>query len=130
MLRSRKTHRWVLLISCKTISKSLVRDSFGTPGMRLCIRTVSCGFFWKLGYNTFFFRVDLLTALSWVVAWLLDQTSSRVDNLRKQGQSPFEIRNNSQAFHANNLAIVYAHVSHRKKTHFPQFFEFFFGSTA
>jgi hypothetical protein len=75
-------------------------------------------FFGNLVTILLLFRVDLLTALSWVVAWLLDQTSSRVDNLRKQGQSPFEIRNNSQAFYANNLAIVYAHVSHSKKTHF------------
>jgi acyl-CoA oxidase len=51
---------------------------------------------------------DLLTALDWAVAWLLQQTANRVETLRQQKLSPFEVRNNSQAFYANNLAIVYA----------------------
>ena len=38
---------------------------------------------------------------------MLEKTFNRVKSLQQSGQSSFDVRNNSQTFHANNLAIVY-----------------------
>lgn len=52
---------------------------------------------------------DLLSTLNWICAYLLEKTFTRVKNLQASGQSQFDVRNNSQAFHANALAIAYGH---------------------
>lgn len=58
----------------------------------------------------YFFRADILYALDWLLAWILDQTGRQVDNLSAQGCASFDIRNNTQTFYAASLAKIYAEV--------------------
>lgn len=51
---------------------------------------------------------NLLSTFNWIVAYLLEKTAKRIDNLKASGKSAFEMRNNSQVFHARNLAIAFA----------------------
>lgn len=55
--------------------------------------------------------VDNLSALSWLVAWLLEKTHQHSLNLQRKGLSAFETRNNMQVFYAQSLSIVYGQVS-------------------
>ncbi|KAG5667018.1 hypothetical protein PVAND_015020 [Polypedilum vanderplanki] len=50
-----------------------------------------------------------LTIMNFIVAYLLEKTFNRTKSLQSQGQSSFDVRNNSQVFHANCLAIAYGH---------------------
>lgn len=50
---------------------------------------------------------DLLVTFNWICAYLIEKTFNRVKSLQQSGQSSFDVRNNSQTFHANNLAIAY-----------------------
>lgn len=58
-------------------------------------------------FNFFFFLVDLQTALNWLCVYILQETAGRIEVLKKEGISQFDIRNNSQTFFARTLAIVY-----------------------
>jgi acyl-CoA oxidase len=49
----------------------------------------------------------LLGTFDWICAYLLEKTFNRVKSLQQSGQSSFDVRNNSQTFHANALAIAY-----------------------
>ncbi|XP_070504426.1 peroxisomal acyl-coenzyme A oxidase 3-like [Chironomus tepperi] len=49
----------------------------------------------------------LLATFNWICAYLLEKTFKRVQSLQQSGQSNFDVRNNTQTFHANNLAIAY-----------------------
>lgn len=51
--------------------------------------------------------LDLLKMLDWICVYLLEKSFERVQQLQKQGQSSFDVRNNSQVFHAINLAQAY-----------------------
>ncbi|XP_075150124.1 acyl-CoA oxidase 3 isoform X2 [Haematobia irritans] len=51
---------------------------------------------------------SLLKALNWLVAYQLDVTVKRVEDLKRQGLDGFETRNNMQVFNAQTLSIVYA----------------------
>ncbi|XP_055849035.1 peroxisomal acyl-coenzyme A oxidase 3-like isoform X2 [Episyrphus balteatus] len=62
---------------------------------------------------------SLLHALNWLCAFQLDLAVKRVEDLQKSGQSPFEVRNNSQVFIASNLSIIYA-----QRTIFYVFYKF------
>ncbi|XP_070508448.1 peroxisomal acyl-coenzyme A oxidase 3-like [Chironomus tepperi] len=50
---------------------------------------------------------NLLTTFNWICAYLLEKTFNRVKTLQQSGQSNFDVRNNSQTFHANTLAVAY-----------------------
>ncbi|KAL7012582.1 hypothetical protein ACKWTF_014940 [Chironomus riparius] len=50
---------------------------------------------------------NLLTTLNWICAYMLEKTFNRVKSLQQSGQSSFDVRNNSQTFHANTLAVAY-----------------------
>lgn len=56
-------------------------------------------------------RAGILFALDWLCAWLLEETAAQCDGLVKEGQTAFDVRNNSQTFYAAKLAIVYGEVS-------------------
>ena len=56
-------------------------------------------------------NLDLLIALNWICVYYLEQTFRRVEELKKEGKSVFDTRNDSQVFAANNLAIAYGNVS-------------------
>lgn len=43
----------------------------------------------------------------WICAYQLEKSFERVQQLKSAGQSPFDIRNNSQVFYAINLSIAY-----------------------
>lgn len=45
--------------------------------------------------------------LDWICVYLLEKSFERVEHLKKQGQSAFDVRNNSQVFHSINLAKAY-----------------------
>lgn len=45
--------------------------------------------------------------LDWICVHLLEKSFERVKQLQSEGQSTFDVRNNSQVFHAINLAIAY-----------------------
>lgn len=63
---------------------------------------------------------DILYALDWLCAWLLEETAAQCDALTKSGQSAFDVRNNSQTFYAAKLAIVYGEVRpHSNQTVLP-----------
>lgn len=51
---------------------------------------------------------EMLSGLNWLCAHLLKKTSDKARQLNTDGQSPFDVRNNIQAFNANSLAVVYA----------------------
>lgn len=51
---------------------------------------------------------EILQALNWLCASLLQKTGDKAKELNAKGDLPFNVRNNIQAFNANNLAIVYA----------------------
>lgn len=57
-----------------------------------------------------FIFIDILKALDWLVAWLLEKTYQYSLELKNKGASAFNIRNNSQIFHAQTLSIVYGQV--------------------
>ncbi|XP_055298156.1 peroxisomal acyl-coenzyme A oxidase 3 isoform X2 [Sitodiplosis mosellana] len=50
---------------------------------------------------------NMLIALDWLVAWLLEKTYQHSLELQKSGKSAFNVRNNIQVFHAQTLSIVY-----------------------
>ncbi|KAG5668840.1 hypothetical protein PVAND_016762 [Polypedilum vanderplanki] len=50
-----------------------------------------------------------LQTLNFIVAFLLEKTFKLRNLLKSLGQSTFDARNNSQVFHANLLAVAYAH---------------------
>lgn len=45
--------------------------------------------------------------LNWLCAYQLEKTAARVETLKSQGQSAFDIRNDSQTFHASTLSLIY-----------------------
>ncbi|XP_055600496.1 peroxisomal acyl-coenzyme A oxidase 3 isoform X2 [Uranotaenia lowii] len=49
----------------------------------------------------------LLNALEWLVAYLLEETHAKFVQLKKEGKSSFEARNDSQSFYARTLSIAY-----------------------
>ncbi|XP_015602288.1 peroxisomal acyl-coenzyme A oxidase 3 isoform X2 [Cephus cinctus] len=51
---------------------------------------------------------NLLTMLKWLICYYLKKTHQQVVFLKKNGESDFSIRNNSQVFLARTLALVYA----------------------
>ena len=46
----------------------------------------------------------------WLNCYYLKKTYEHVKNLRKNGSSSFEVRNNSQTYLARTLSLVYAEV--------------------
>lgn len=48
--------------------------------------------------------------MDWLVAWLLEKTYQYSLKLQKNGASTFDIRNNTQVFYAQSLAIAYGQV--------------------
>lgn len=50
---------------------------------------------------------DLLTMFNWICVNFLEKSCEKVKQLQSAGQSTFDVRNNSQVFYANNLAIAY-----------------------
>jgi acyl-CoA oxidase len=53
----------------------------------------------------------LQATLDWICVYLLEKTAKRVKQLQNEGQSQFDVRNNSQVFGAINLSIAYGHRS-------------------
>lgn len=53
----------------------------------------------------------LQATLDWICVYLLEKTAKRVKQLQSEGQSQFDVRNNSQVFGAINLSIAYGHRS-------------------
>lgn len=62
-------------------------------------------------FTNFYLNPDLLATFNWICVFLLDKSFERVKQLKANGQSQFDVRNNSQVFHAINLAIAYGHRS-------------------
>lgn len=58
----------------------------------------------KLKFQTF---ADLLKTFDWICVYLLEKSFQRVKELKSEGQSSFDVRNNSQVFYAINLAVAY-----------------------
>lgn len=56
--------------------------------------------------------LDLLIALNWLCAWLLERTGQRLEKLQNNGKSMFEVRNDMQVFYAATLSVVYAQVNY------------------
>lgn len=54
--------------------------------------------------------LDLLATFDWICVYLLEKTAKRIEELQSTGMSTFDVRNDSQAFYAINLAIVYGQV--------------------
>lgn len=50
-------------------------------------------------------------SLDWLVASLLEKTYNRSNELKKSGATSFAVRNEIQVFYAQNLSIVFGHVS-------------------
>lgn len=61
--------------------------------------------------NTRFSILDLLLAFKWLVCYYLKKTYQHVNNLKSSGMSDFDAKNNSQAFLARTLSLVYGEVS-------------------
>lgn len=61
--------------------------------------------------NTRFSILDLLLAFKWLVCYYLKKTYQHVNNLKSSGMSDFYAKNNSQAFLARTLSLVYGEVS-------------------
>lgn len=53
---------------------------------------------------------NLLNALNWLCCYLLEQTAQRVDKLKQEKKTQFEIRNDSQVFYAGPLSVAYGQV--------------------
>lgn len=64
-----------------------------------------------------FIFVDLLIAFDWICVFLLEQAAKRVQEMKDEGKSNFEVRNDSQVFGANTLSIAYGHVRYILNTH-------------
>lgn len=45
--------------------------------------------------------------LNWLVAYMLERTVEKLDALKKAGENQFDMKNNSQTFHAVTLSLVY-----------------------
>lgn len=56
------------------------------------------------------FFIDILKALDWLVAWSLEKTYQYSLELKNKGASTFNVRNDTQVFHAQTLSIVYGQV--------------------
>lgn len=69
---------------------------------------------YKLSQRDDFFilKIDILNALDWLVAWLLEKTHNYTIELQQKGLNQFNVRNNTQVFHAQTLSIAYGQVSH------------------
>ncbi|CAO1332743.1 unnamed protein product [Diamesa serratosioi] len=50
---------------------------------------------------------NLLSTFDWICVYMLEKTAKRIEQLQSKGMSTFDVRNDSQAFYAINLAIVY-----------------------
>lgn len=50
---------------------------------------------------------NILDALDWLVAWLLEKTHNYTIELQQKGLNQFNVRNNTQVFHAQTLSIAY-----------------------
>lgn len=59
----------------------------------------------------FFAFADLLLGFKWLVCYYLKKTHKSTEDLRSKGMSDFDTRNNSQAFLARTLSLVYAEVN-------------------
>jgi len=55
--------------------------------------------------------IDLLLDFKWLICYYLKKTHQYVKNLKSKGMSDFDIRNNSQAFLAHTLSLVYGEVN-------------------
>lgn len=55
--------------------------------------------------------LDLLLAFKWLVCYYLKKTYQHVNDLKSNGMSDFDIKNNSQTFLARTLSLVYGEVS-------------------
>lgn len=65
----------------------------------------------KFSQATFHETIDpenLLFTLKWLVCYYLKNTYARVKLLKARGHNSFEVRNDSQTFHAHTLSILYA----------------------
>jgi len=61
--------------------------------------------------NNVFPILDLLLAFKWLICYYLKKTYQHVNKLKSNGMSDFDTRNNSQAFLARTLSLVYGEVS-------------------
>lgn len=61
--------------------------------------------------NNVFSILDLLLAFKWLICYYLKKTYQHVNKLKSNGMSNFDTRNNSQAFLARTLSLVYGEVS-------------------
>lgn len=52
----------------------------------------------------------MLSALNWLCAWLISRTVQRMETLKAQGKSSFDIRNDLQVFNASSLSVAYGEV--------------------
>lgn len=60
--------------------------------------------------TTFFRIVDLIKAYDWLVCWMLKITAERLEQNRVKHKDKFTAFNESQAYYARTLAIVFAEV--------------------
>lgn len=56
------------------------------------------------------FLTDLLQSFKWLVCYYLKRTFERAQHLKNEGCNDFDIRNNTQVFHAQTLAALYGQV--------------------
>uniref|UniRef100_A0A2M4BF32 Acyl-coenzyme A oxidase n=1 Tax=Anopheles marajoara TaxID=58244 RepID=A0A2M4BF32_9DIPT len=50
---------------------------------------------------------NLISAMDWLVVYLLEETYQKVTELKQRGKSSFEARNDSQSYYARTLSIAY-----------------------
>lgn len=55
--------------------------------------------------------LDLLLVFKWLVCYYLKKTYQHINDLKSNGMSDFDIKNNSQTFLARTLSLVYGEVS-------------------
>jgi len=55
--------------------------------------------------------IDLLLDFKWLICYYLKKTHQYIKDLKSKGMSEFDIKNNSQAFLARTLSLVYGEVN-------------------
>lgn len=81
---------------------------------------------WKRFYNLISFRplstdslylqlynllpADLLLSFKWLICYYVKKTYEWAHDLRRDGCNDFDVRNNTQVFHAQTLSSLYAQV--------------------
>lgn len=59
-----------------------------------------------------------MNTLNWLTAYQLEKTSAKLNALQSDGQSPFDMKNNSQTYHAMTLSMLYG-----ERTIFASFYD-------